>query len=189
MLVLDVARQQLRPSIDTKERPNCLSLRRDTEKILRPMYGDKDGYVWLMDQPTYNRNGEPYTGEFQTAYTDFSFASGELGSKNKLFDFIEVNYVATGNNEFYCDVFVDDSFRQTLTFRQFYGYELDLFVLDVDSLAGDPSGARNRKPLKSCTGNRISFKFYNNNYNEAFKIERIIVSFRVSAEQVYANQT
>lgn len=189
MLVMDVARDQLRFTVDTKERPNCLALRKDVSSIQRPMCGDKEGFVWLMDQNTYNRDGEPYIGEFQTAYTDFSFASSELGSKNKIFDFLEVNYVATGNNTFMCDIYVDGSFRQTLEFAQRYGAVLDSFILDVDALAGDPAGSSNRKPLRSCTGKRISFRFYNNAFNEAFKIERIIVSFRLSAEQVYEDQT
>lgn len=189
MLVIDVNRPTLRATVDTKERPNCIALRRDSQLIQRPMYGDKDGYVWLMDQPTYNRDNTPYIGEFQTAYTDFSFASGELGGKNKIFDFIEVNYIPTGNNNFYCDVYIDGQFRQTLTFAQKLGAVLDSFVLDVDRLSGDPSGSRNRKPISSCTGNKISFRFYNNSFNEGFKIERIIVSFRLSAEQVYSFQT
>lgn len=189
MLVMDVGRPQLRPSIDTKERPNCLSLRRDAQKIQRPMYGAIDGHVYLMDQNTFSRDGQPYIGEFQTAYTDFSFASTELSGKNKIFDFLEVNYVPTGNNSFFCDVYIDGSFRQTLTFEQRYGSELGSFVLGTDVLVGAASGARNRKPLLSCTGNRISFRFYNNNADEAFIIERIIVSFRLSGEQLYSSQT
>lgn len=189
MLCMDVGRNVLRPSIDTKEKPNCISLRRDSGNVQRPFYGDENGFIWLMDQETYNKGGQPYLGEFQTAYTDFSFASPEMGGKNKIFDFLEVNYLATGNNDFFCDVFVDGSMRQTLSFTQKYGAVLDSFILDVDRLAGDPDGSRNRKPLKSCTGNKISFRFYNNLFNEAFKIERIIVSFRLSAEQVYASQT
>lgn len=188
MVIFDVGRQELRIYLDTKERPNCLGIRQDSQKILRPMYGDKDGYVWLMDQNTYNRGGSPYIGEFQTAYTDLSFASSELAGKNKLFDFLEVNYIATGNNNFYCDVFVDGDFRQTLIFDQVLGAALDSFELDVDRLAADQAGHRNRKQLRSCTGNRISFRFYNNGFNEAFKIERINVGFRLSAEQMYSSQ-
>jgi hypothetical protein len=188
MVVMDVARNQLRFTVDTKERPNCIALRKDSQNIQRPMYGDKEGFVWLMDKPTYNRDSQPYIGEFQTAYTDFSFASSELGGKNKLFDFLEMNYVATGNNPFYVDVYVDGSLRQTLVFQQNYGAVLDSFILDVDTLAGDPAGSSNRKRLLSCAGKRISFRVYNNSFNEAFKVERMIVSFRVSAEQITADQ-
>jgi hypothetical protein len=189
ILVFDVARQNSRPYLITKDRPNCLAIRKDSQGIGRPMYGTQDGFVYLMDQNTYSNASTPYLGEFQTAYTDFGQVDPSLSGKNKIFDFIEVNYLATGNNDFSVDIYVDGDLRDTKTFTQFLGEELDSFELDVDSLAGDPSGARNRLPLYSCTGNRISFRFYNNNENESFKVERILVGFRVSAEQIYSTQT
>lgn len=189
MIVMDLSRDQLRIAIDTKEEPNCLALRRDSSAILKPMYGDKNGYVWLMDQASYIRGTSPYMGEFQTAYTDFGFADQSMAGKNKLFEFLEVQYVATGNNNFYCDVFVDGRKRITLTFPQRAGVNLGTFLLGSDSLAGEPASARNRKQLKSCTGNKISFRFYNGNYGEGFKIERMVCEFRPSGEQVYASQT
>lgn len=188
MLVIDVSKQAPRLSIGTKDSANCLALRKDAQGIARPMYGGLDGHVYLMDKPTYNVNSLPYTGEFQTAYTDMSFASPELAGKNKLFEFLEVNYVATDNGTFYCDVYVDGEVRQTLSFTQFRGAELDAFVLDVDRLAAESVGARNRKPLKSCAGVRISFRFYNSTSNSAFKIERLIIGFRLSDEKLYASQ-
>ncbi len=188
LLVMDLGRENIRFSIESKDEPNCLGLRKDSNSIQRPMYGDQDGYVWLMDRDSYNRDGNPYTGEFQTAYTDFSFADQSLSGKNKIFEFLEVNYVPTGNNNFSCDVYIDGEFRQTISFAQVYGAALDAFELDVDSLAGDPIGRRNRKNLKSCYGNKISFRFYNNIASEGMKIERIIVSFRVGDEAVYSFQ-
>ena len=189
MIVMDMSREQLRISIDTKEQPNCLALKRDGNGILKPMYGDKNGFVWLMDQASYNRAGLPYLGEFQTAYTDFSFADPALSGKNKIFEFLDVQYVSTGTNSFYCDVYVDGKFRHTLTFNQRYGVNLGTFLLGTDSLAGTPVSARNRKRMLSCTGNKISFRFYNGNSGEAFKIERIVCEFRPSGEEVYSAQT
>lgn len=188
MLAIDVARENPRISIITKDSPNCLALRKDSQGISRPMYGDASGFVYLMDQATYNVAGTSFLGEFQTAYTDFGQVDQSLAGKNKIFDFLEVNYVPTGNNNFYIDVYVDNEFRQTLTFAQVLGVGLGSFELDEDALAGDPSGNRNRKQLKSCTGNKISFRVYNNSSNEAFQIERLIVSFRLSAEQIYSGQ-
>ena len=188
ILAIDVARQSPRISIITKDQPNCLALRKDSQGISRPMYGDASGYVYLMDQATYNLNGTSYLGEFQTNYTDFGQVDPQLAGKNKIFEFLEVNYVPTGNNNFYIDVYVDGDLRQTLTFAQVYGIALDAFELDADTLAGEAFGNRNRKQLKSCTGNKISFRVYNNSSNEAFQIERLIVSFRMSAEQIYSGQ-
>lgn len=188
ILAIDVARDNPRISIINKDSPNCLALRKDSQGISRPMYGDASGFVYLMDQATYNVAGVSFLGEFQTAYTDFGQVDQGLAGKNKIFDFLEVNYVPTGNNNFYIDVYVDGEFRQTLTFGQLLGVGLDVFQLNVSSLAGDPVGNRNRKQLKSCTGNKISFRVYNNSSNEAFQIERLIVSFRMSAEQIYSGQ-
>lgn len=188
ILVIDVARQNSRPYFITKDSPNCIALRKDSQGISRPMYGTQDGFVYLMDQQTYNNAGVSYLGEFQTAYIDFSQVDSGLAGKNKIFDFLEVNYLPTGNNSFFCDVYVDGDLRQTLSFTQYLGVGLDTFILDEDTLAADPTSGRNRKPLKSCTGNTISFRFYNNNSNESFRVERIIVGFRISAEQIYSTQ-
>jgi hypothetical protein len=188
MIAIDVARDNPRISMITKDQPNCIALRKDSQGISRPMYGDANGFVYLMDQATYNVAGTAFLGEFQTAYTDFGQVDQSLAGKNKIFDFLEVNYVPTGNNNFYVDVYVDGEFRQTLTFTQTLGIGLDSFVLDQDALAGEPVGNRNRKQLKSCTGNKISFRVYNNSSNEAFQVERLIVSFRLSAEQIYSGQ-
>jgi hypothetical protein len=188
MLVMDASRPQLRLSVNTKDQANCLALRRDSVGVQRPMYGDKSGFVWLMDQSTYNVDGTPYLGEFQTAYADFGFVSPDLASKNKVFDFLEVDFVPTGNNNFFCDVFVDNQFRQTLTFSQVFGVGLDNFELDVDAVSGGSATFSVRKQLKSCTGKKISFRFYNNGFNEGFKIEKISVSLTPSGEQTYASQ-
>ena len=189
IIAIDVSRDNSRVYLITKDEPNCLALRKDSQGISRPIYGTQSGYVYLMDQSTYNVNGTPFIGEFQTAYSDFGQVSLEYAGKNKIFDFLEVNYLPTGNNNFSVDIYVDGDFRQTLTFTQFLGTGLDSFVLDVDALTGDALSGRNRKPLKSCTGNKISFRFYNNSSNESFRVERIIVGFRLSAEQVYSTQT
>lgn len=189
ILMIDVGKENSRISIETKEKPNCLALRKDASRIQRPMYGAVNGHVYLMDQATYSVDGQAFLGEFQTPYTDLSFASHELGGKNKIFDFLEVNYISPGNYSFFVDVYVDGEFRLTVEYPMTAGAALDSFVLDTNRLAGDEAGNSNRKPLKSCTGKRISFRFYNNFVNQAFKIERIILSFRVSSEQLYSYQT
>lgn len=189
ILAIDVARQNPRIYLINKDQPNCLALRKDSQGISRPIYGTDGGFVFLMDQvTTYNVNNLPFLGEFQTAYTDFGQIDPSLAGKNKIFDFLEVGYIPTGNTNFYIDVYIDGDFRQTLTFAQYRGVGLDLFVLDVNSLTGDPQANANRKKLKSCTGKKISFRVYNNSLNEAFKVDRLIVSFRASDEQIYDAQ-
>jgi hypothetical protein len=188
MLMINTSTQNSRISLVNKDAPNCIAMRKDAQGILRPIYGTQDGYVYLMDRPTYNVNDEAYMGEFQTNYTDLSQADQSLAGKNKIFDFIEVGYIALDNSTFYCDIYIDGELRDTKAFDTFFGVELDSFVLDVDELAGDSLPNRNRLKLNSCTGNKISLRFYSNEDNGAFRIEKVILNFRVSAEQVYVNQ-
>lgn len=181
IIKIDTGRQNLRITQETKDNVNCLALRKDANKIQRPIYGDSLGFVYLMDQSTYNVGGNPYVGEFQTPYMDFSAFDGSLGSVSKLYDFIEIDYVATGAWNFYVDVYVDTVFKETLTVRQSVGGALDTFILDVDRLAGE--GTRTiRLPLHG-TGRNISFRFYNGSLNQNFIVERFIVEFRTGGEQ------
>lgn len=181
ILVVDIARQTPRITIETKDQPNCLGLRKDSSGIQRPIYGSESGFVFRMEQADYNVGGSAYTSEFQTPYMDFSWVDQSLAGKNKIFDFIEMQYVAVGNYNFYVDVYVDNQFVETISFLQSQGAALDSFILDDDAL-GSLAAQDRRKPLHA-TGRRISFRFYNNTADQYFKIEKFIVSFRLSGEQ------
>ncbi len=181
MLIIDVARQNARFSVDNKEQPTCLGLLKGSDNVPRPFYGADDGFVYRMEQPQYNVADAAYNAEFQTPYIDFSYLDATLGTKNKIFDFLEVQFIATGNWSFYVDVYVDNRFVETLNYLQSAGGALDSFVLDVDKLAVEYT-QETRLPLHA-TGRRISFRIYNNNLNEYFRVEKLIVSFRTSAEQ------
>jgi hypothetical protein len=183
MLVIDVSKQTPRFSVETKDAPNCLALRKDTNSIQRPIYGGTDGYVYQMDQSGYNVNGVPYLGEVQTAYTDFSWVDASLGSKNKIFDFIEVWYVPRGSWSFYVDVYVDGTFRETVSILQKQsGAVLGSFVLDRDRLGDLPIARPYRTPLH-CTGRSISLRIYNGSLDQDFRIDKLAIAFRLSAEQ------
>lgn len=184
ILMYDVAGQNPRISVETKDQPTSMWLRKDTNFVPRPVYGANDGYVYFMDQQIPSVNGAPYVGSFQTPYTDFSFLDPKLADKNKLFDFLSITYFDVGNWAFYVDVSVDGSFVQTLTFNMAkQGSVLDSFILDEDELGGTAATLTLRLPLKSCSGKTISFKVYNGLLNQTFTIERLIVSFRESGEQ------
>lgn len=188
ILAIDVAAPNPRISIISKDIPNCIAMKKDAEGILRPMYGDIDGYVYNMDAATYNVGTTPYLAEFKTNDSDLGQIDSQLAGKNKIFDFLEVSYIPTGNNTFYCDVYVDGLLRDTKMFTTRVGAELDSFVLDVDQLSGQQGTRRDRKPLRSCTGNKISLRFYNNGDNEGFTVERVILNFRISSDQLTATQ-
>lgn len=181
MIVIDAARQTPRITIETKDQPTCLALRKDNNGILRPIYGADDGHVYLLDQPIYNVGGVAYMGEYQTPYIDFSYLDASLASKNKLFDFIEVHYVTAGNWDLNIDVNIDNKFSETVLVPQSGGAVLDQFVLDTDKLAVEFTQIK-RLPLHG-TGRTISFRFWNNQVNQFFKIEKIVVNFRIGGEQ------
>lgn len=181
ILTMDVARTNARFFIENKDQPTCLFLKKDSSLIPRPWYGADNGHVYQMESPNYSVGGLPYTGEFQTPYIDFSYLDGKLSAKNKIFDFLEVQYQAVGNYPFYVDVYVDNKFTETVTYNQFAGAALDSFVLDRDRLAV-PYTQNLRMPLHG-TGKRISLRIYNNNLNQYFQVEKLIVSFRISGEQ------
>lgn len=181
ILIIDVARENSRFSIETKDQPTCLGLRKGSDKIERPFYGAEDGNVYLMESTSYNVGGNPYLAEFQTPYTDMSYLDPSLSSKNKIFDFLEVQFVATGSWAFYVDVFCDNRFVETLVYNQQAGAALDSFILDTNRLAVEYTQEL-RLPMHA-TGRRISFRIYNNGLNQYYKIEKLIVSFRLSAEQ------
>lgn len=190
ILMYDASGQTIRYSIETKDQPTCLFMRKDSNFILRPVYGADDGNVYLMDQTTSNVNGASYTGEFQTPYIDFSFLDPKLAEKTKLFDFLSITYQSIGNWNFLVDVFVDGSFINTITFQMKQtGAVLDSFVLDLNVLGQPTTSLQNRQQLKSCAGKAISFRIYNSGLNETFAIERMVVSFRESGEQNRSSKT
>ena len=180
MIQINLNGQAPKISIETKDQPNCMTLRRDSNKVNRPIYGADDGYVYLMDQSARNVNNASYLAEFQTPYTDFSFMDNSLSDKIKLFDFLQLTYTSTGNFSMYVDVYVDGNFKETITFAQTNVGVLGSFTLDVSRLA-NLFPQQNRRPMH-CSGKTVSFRIYNGNLNETFNIERMVVSFRVGGE-------
>lgn len=182
ILVIDVNRTPTRVTIETKDSPHCLALRKDANLVPRPIYGGDDGYVYLMDQDIYAvGTTTPYTGEFQTPFMDFSFVDASLGTKNKTFDFVEVHYVVTGDYSFYIDYYIDNVYVDTLEIEQQAGSTLGTFVLGTDVL-GTTLPEKARKRLRGA-GESISFKIYNASLNQGFIVEKLSVSFRVAGEE------
>lgn len=183
LVVIDVARQQPRFRIYDAFSPNVIALRRNSNGVQRPIYGTTGGFVYLMESTSYNvGDSTAYSGIFQTPYMDMSFADPRLAGKNKLYDFLEIQYLAAGQYNFYIDVYIDGDFSETLTISQSVGAVLDSFTLDEDTLGGAETTRYIRKPLHG-SGRTISFKIYNNSLNQTFRVEKLVVNFRASAEQ------
>ena len=189
----------------TKDAPYCLALRKDTQGIPRPLYGSLDGYVYLMDQTSRNVNNTAYIGEFQTPHMDFGFVdarvSGQLDSKNKLYQYLEMRYYPQGDYPIYVDVSIDGNYTETLQFDQ----ESDDLLADVSPQSNDfmlsdsstdPDGSflsgEDVKFLRrklNGQGRTISFRVYNAGLNQSFKIASLLVAFKAGGNQERTSST
>lgn len=185
LLVLDMSAQEVgpRPLFQIKGSPNFLSLRQDINGIERPFYGDKDGYVMLMDQEDRLEGSTAYRGEFQTIHFDMGHLDPSLAGLNKHFDFLSVSYLPESTGDLSCDYYVDGKYIETLSFpmTQYTETQLDEFTLDTDRLAQE-NAETFTLPL-SGMGRTIGFKFYNAGSNESFQVTAIAIRFRPASNQ------
>lgn len=186
MIVLDVNKTGQTPRITLwrKGSPQCLGLRKDINDIQRPMYGDKDGFIHLMDYEDRREGSTAYIGDFQTPHYDFSFADPSLRMKNKLFDWLSVTYEREGPHNLSCDYYIDGKYIDTINFPmlQYTDPQLDVLLLDVGRLA--QHNTETSAPIRlTGHGRTISFRFYNSGDNESFRVAGIVVGLRPSGEQ------
>lgn len=184
LIMIDFGRtDRLRPAFWIKGSPQCLAFYRDVNQIERPMYGDKDGYLHLMDREDRTEGGLAYIGEFQTPHLDFSHMGAELSSTEKHFDFLAVHYVPESSGNLSCDYFIDGRYIDTITFPmiQYQRPELGVFLLSTDRLA-QPNTEVVVRQLNG-TGRTFSARFYNNGSNQSFQIPAITVFFRSGGDK------
>lgn len=184
LIVIDCGRNdRFRPAFWKKGSPQCLALYKDMNQIERPMYGDKDGYLHLMDREDRLEGVTAYTGEFQTPHLDFSFMDQGLSSAEKHFDFLAVHYVPESSGDLSCDYFIDGRYIDTITFPmiQYNRPELGVFLLSTDRLA-QPNTETAIRQLKG-TGRTFSARFYNSGSNQSFQIPAITVYFRAGGDK------
>jgi len=179
---IDFNKEAARASFWSKDQADCLALRRDINRVRRPIYGSADGYVYLMDQEDRLVGGAGYTGAFKLGHTDFKWLDTRIAEKNKLFDFLSVEFVPTGTWNLSVDVYIDGTFSETINFLQDVRDDgLDTFTLDTDPLGREETQTI-RKPLHG-SGRRISFHAYQAGENQNFAVASITIGFRASAEQ------
>lgn len=179
LLMFDFANpHRVRPAFWIKGSPQCLAFYKDANQIQRPMYGDKDGYLNLLDQEDRTEGGTAYTGEFQTPHLDFSHADQKLSAVGKQFDFLAVHYVPESSGNLSCDYFVDGRYVETLSFPmiKYDRPELGVLLLGTDRLA-QANTETGIQQLKA-SGRTISFRFYNAGSNQSFQVSAITVYFR-----------
>lgn len=193
MIVLDYRSTPPLVTIDTKYQANCLALKRDLLGSQRPIYGADDGYIYEMgDSDVFtdrNINGSGYVSGFQTPHMDFGaidispLFGQSIADKNKIFDFLEVVFQPAGNWNVNVDVYIDNNYSETLSFKMSSGGEMGNTTTTMDTARMASLGNRSYlKPIHG-QGRRISFYVYNNNANQYFKLSTLKVYFRLSATQ------
>lgn len=184
LIAIDFGRaDKFRASFWIKGSPQCLAFYRDIDQVERPMYGDKDGYLHLMDREDRLEGVTAYTGEFQTPHIDFSHLDPSFSSAEKHFDFLAVHYVPESSGNLSCDYFIDGRYIDTITFPmvQYQRPELGVFLLATDRLA-QPNTETAVRQLQG-TGRTFSARFYNSGANQSFQIPAITVFFRGGGEK------
>lgn len=165
-----------------KDQADCLFMRKDANKIARPCYGSADGYIYLMDREDRLVGGSGYTAEFMIGHTDFRFLDERIAQKNKLYDFLDVEFKPQGLWNLEVDVYIDGKFSETINYLMDVRDDgLDDFTLDTDPLGREETQTI-RKPLHG-SGRRLSFLCRQSGANQNFALASFTVGFRVSGEQ------
>lgn len=184
LIAIDFGRNdRLRPSLWIKGYPQCLARYKDVHQVERPMYGDKDGYLFLMDAEDRLEGSTAYTGDFQTPHMDFSHMNPAFSSMEKHFDFLAVHYTPESSGDLSCDYFIDGRYIETITFSmiQYTPPELGVLVLNTDRLAQANTETCIRRIAG--TGRTFSARFYNSGSNQSFQIPAITVYFRPAGDK------
>lgn len=198
LINIDLNRDNPRVALWDKDAPDCLALRRDVNKVKRPIYGAADGFVYLMDREDRLVGASAYTGEFRTGHDDFRWLDPSLAHRNKLYDYLAVEFVPQGNWNIAIDVYIDGTFSETISYAMDVRDDgLGAFTLGSGGSSGnntpqggdgDPLGREEgqtvQKPLHG-SGRRISFGVRGSGSNQNFSIASLTVGFRVSAEQAF----
>jgi hypothetical protein len=176
-IVVDLNRKDTpRIRIEDKDVVEALAVREDTNRVLRPISGDDDGFIWLQDQATKDVGGVGYISEFQVPHTDFAWFNEKLATVRKNFSFLEVVMQPTGNFTLFIDVLQDGDYKETLLFSTGgSGAALGSFILGTDELAGD-SIVNTRKRLRG-SARRLSLIGRQSNPDEDFSISQMFVGF------------
>lgn len=170
-----------------KDQANCLFMRKDVNLIQRPAYGSEDGFIYLMDQEDRDVGGKAYQSDFMTPHMDLgqdqtsiTALPRQLAEVNKLFDFLELTFNATGKWNLNVDVFIDGKFSETIHFPMSKFRGTNEVMTNIDRTY-DGAPLQVRKNLHG-TGKRIALRFYNNGLQENFELLRAQIYFRPGSQ-------
>jgi hypothetical protein len=143
--------------IEDKDEVGALAIRQDTNRVTRPMSGDHDGIVWLLDQDHTSKfrgtaadhiHISGYSSEFQIPHTDFAWFHEKLGAVRKNYAYLEAIMQPTGNFTLSFDIVYDGVIKDVVTMNTGEsGAALGSFVIGQDALGGE-SLLNTRKRLR-----------------------------------------
>ena len=182
LLHIDFNKENARAALWSKDQADCLALRKDINNILRPIYGSADGYVYLMDREDRLVGGSAYTAEFMLGHSDLRFLDEKLANKNKLFDYLAIEFKPQGSWNLIVDVYIDGKFSETINYLMNVRDDgLGSFTLGSDPL-GRSETQTIQQPIHG-SGRRISFLCRGTGANQNFALASLTIGFRTSAEQ------
>jgi len=112
---------------------NVMTMMIDANNLQKPIVGDNAGFVRMLDQSNFMKDGTAYTGKFQTA----SVPLIEGGMRRANLVSVEITYEPTGAYTLYMDVYLDGEFAYTIPFSMLGGVigdKLDSFILGTSML-------------------------------------------------------
>lgn len=158
-----------------------LWLQKDSSLIERPFIGDNTGAVWRLDYDSQTKEGG-YTAEFQTGYTDFAYVDPKLATLQKNGRWLELTFEQVGAYYLYVDVYWDELFSETLTFK--------MGTVNFGFTYTFPFNFTQRGKLKTerarliGSGRRFSIVVRNANVNETFRLAHATLGFVPGSERV-----
>ncbi len=180
-LVLDLYRpDKIRFRNSTRDTCTALWLRRDANGVQRVLFGDDLGFVWQLDQSTYNKDGAAYLGRAVTVPTDLGYANPEYKGRRKNAAFLELVFEPLNTNSVTVTLTWDTLRTETIVFSpQARGAALGAFVLGTDQLGGATLSRLTRRVTGG--GKYLSLTFQNNVVNEVFAIAKAYLYFTLGS--------
>jgi len=187
--VIDFKNPQKIPRIAwiNKDKPNCLFLVRNAQKIPKPFYGSSDGNFYEMDvadrwvgSATDTTKQSAYLFDCQTPFMNFSNIDASQASQEKEYEFIEIEYEPTGDWDVSMDVFIDQRFQKTYTFNLSARSSLNEMPLNASRIDG--LGGFYRRQRIYGKGRTISLRFYNGGLGQDVRLVRAYIYYRLAAQ-------
>jgi hypothetical protein len=166
----------LRYLISRRDIGTALWLRPDATGVQIPTLGDDEGFVWLMDQETRNKDGVAFEMEIETSEMDFGFVNPDFAGVNKNGHALHIVADVVSHTNIMITPFWDGYESDSISVdigTALIG--LDTFILDIHALGASGITTIRRK-LKG-SGKRLRLRVRNDSLNEEVRISEFRVSY------------